>query len=123
MPRKARLDAPGALHHIVVRDIERRKTFNDDNDRDDFFERLSAIQEESRTSCDAWALMHEHFRLIPRLGRGSLLARKRLVRLAFNSNPMDVPISYNGRPDLPTHDVLALNTKPLSPTLLSPASS
>jgi hypothetical protein len=40
MPRKARLDAPGALHHIIARGIERRKIFRDDKDRDDFLERL-----------------------------------------------------------------------------------
>ena len=33
MPRKARIDAPGALHHIIARGIERRKIFYDDNDR------------------------------------------------------------------------------------------
>jgi len=27
MPRKARIDAPGALHHIIIRGIERRKIF------------------------------------------------------------------------------------------------
>lgn len=27
MPRKSRIDAPGALHHIIVRGIERRKIF------------------------------------------------------------------------------------------------
>ena len=26
----ARIDAPGALHHIIVREIERRKIFYDD---------------------------------------------------------------------------------------------
>jgi hypothetical protein len=30
---KARIDAPGALHHIIVRGIERRKIFYDDKDR------------------------------------------------------------------------------------------
>jgi len=29
MPRLARLDAPGALHHIIIRGIERRKIFRD----------------------------------------------------------------------------------------------
>jgi len=33
MPRKARIDAPGALHHIIVRGIERRRIFSDDQDR------------------------------------------------------------------------------------------
>jgi len=27
MPRQARLDAPGVLHHIMIRGIERRKIF------------------------------------------------------------------------------------------------
>jgi hypothetical protein len=36
MPRKARIDAPGALHHIVVRGIARRKLFDDDNDDRNF---------------------------------------------------------------------------------------
>jgi hypothetical protein len=27
MPRKARIDAPGALHHIICRGIERRRIF------------------------------------------------------------------------------------------------
>ena len=29
IPGKARIDAPGALHHIIVRGIERRKIFKD----------------------------------------------------------------------------------------------
>jgi hypothetical protein len=30
MPRLARLDAPGVLHHIIIRGIERRAIFKDD---------------------------------------------------------------------------------------------
>ncbi len=33
MPRKARLGAPGALHHIMVRGINKAAIFNDDQDR------------------------------------------------------------------------------------------
>jgi putative transposase len=36
MPRKARIDAAGALHHITGRGIERRKIFRDDGDREQF---------------------------------------------------------------------------------------
>ena len=43
MPRKARIDATGALHHIICRGIERRKIFDDDVDRDNFLERLGNI--------------------------------------------------------------------------------
>jgi hypothetical protein len=34
MPRQARIDAPGALHHVIARGIERDKIFRDDQDRD-----------------------------------------------------------------------------------------
>jgi hypothetical protein len=32
MPRRARLDAPGTLHHVIVRGIETRRIVNDDSD-------------------------------------------------------------------------------------------
>jgi hypothetical protein len=37
MPRKARIDAPGALHHIIVRGIEGGKIFLDDFDRNNYY--------------------------------------------------------------------------------------
>ncbi len=37
MPRRARLDAPGTLHHVMVRGIERRRIVNDVADRKNFF--------------------------------------------------------------------------------------
>jgi putative transposase len=57
MPRKARIDAPGALHHIIVRGIERRGIFYDDNDRDNFLDRLGNILTDTKTFCFAWALI------------------------------------------------------------------
>jgi len=41
MPRKARLDVPGALHHIIVRGINKAPIFKDDQDKTLFLERLS----------------------------------------------------------------------------------
>lgn len=40
MPRQARLDVLGALHHIMVRGIIKSAIFNDDQDRQKFVERL-----------------------------------------------------------------------------------
>ena len=68
MPRQARIDAPGALHHIIVRGIERRKIFNDDKDRYDFLSRLGDVLEKTRTACYAWALIPNHFHLLLRTG-------------------------------------------------------
>ena len=53
MPRKARIDAPGALHHIIVRGIERRKIFEDDTDRFNFLNRLGKVLSETGTKCFA----------------------------------------------------------------------
>ena len=69
MPRKSRIDAPGALHHIIVRGIERRKLFADDTDRNNFLERLGSILTETNTSCYAWALIPNHFHLLLRTGK------------------------------------------------------
>ena len=69
MPRQSRLDAPGALHHIIVRGIERRKIFSDDRDRYDFIDRLGTIVEETDTACFAWALIPNHFHLLLRTAR------------------------------------------------------
>jgi putative transposase len=40
MPRQARLDAPGALHHVMVRGIEKRRIVDDAKDRRRFVARL-----------------------------------------------------------------------------------
>ncbi len=37
MPRRARMDAPVSLHHVIVRDIKKRKIVDDDQDRDNLF--------------------------------------------------------------------------------------
>lgn len=68
MPRKARIDAPGALHHIIVRGIERRKIFYDDEDRNNFLERLGAVLIETGTPCFAWALIPNHAHLLLKTG-------------------------------------------------------
>jgi putative transposase len=49
MPRKARIDAPGAFHHIICRGIERRKIFYDDTDRNNFLN--GKIGDENRGRC------------------------------------------------------------------------
>lgn len=68
MPRRSRVDAPGALHHIIVRGIERKKIFKDHKDRDSFLERLGILFTETNTVCFAWALIPNHFHLLLRTG-------------------------------------------------------
>lgn len=68
MPRQSRIDTTGALHHIIARGIERRKIFEDDQDRYDFLKNLGLILEQTETACFAWSLMSNHFHLLLRTG-------------------------------------------------------
>ena len=68
MPRKARIDAPGALHHIICRGIAKSKIFIDAKDRYSFLKRLGKILTDTDTPCYAWALMPNHFHLLLRTG-------------------------------------------------------
>ena len=61
MPRLARLDAPGILHHVMGRGIERKTIFTNDTDRNDFIDRLAALAEEGAMDVYAWVLMPNHF--------------------------------------------------------------
>ncbi|MDH4009509.1 MAG: transposase [Desulfobacterales bacterium] len=68
MPRLARIDAPGALHHIIIRGIERRAIFKDRIDRTNFIKRLGMVLSETSTPCYAWVLMHNHVHLLLKTG-------------------------------------------------------
>ena len=46
---KARIDALGALHHIIFRGIEGRRIFSGDQERDNFINRLADIVTETKT--------------------------------------------------------------------------
>lgn len=79
MPRKARIDAPGALHHIITRGIEGRPIFQNAADREDFMERLGHIIKDTETKCFAWALIPNHFHLL--LKTGTAPVAKVMLRL------------------------------------------
>ena len=68
MPRKARMDSPGALHHIICRGIAKNKIFIETKDRLFFLKRLDKILTDTNTPCYAWALMPNHFHLLLRTG-------------------------------------------------------
>jgi len=68
MPRQARLDAPGTLHHVMVRGIERTALFRDDQDRADFVARLARVAERGALAVAAWALLPNHAHLLVRTG-------------------------------------------------------
>jgi len=102
MPRTARIDIPGLLQHVIVRGIERRDIFLDDNDRRLFLERLSKLLAETGTECFAWALMTNNFHLLlcPRVTKLSVFMRRLLTGYAivFNLHHKRSGVTVNSRP-------------------------
>jgi len=88
MPRQARLDAPGTLHHIIIRGIERTKIVGDRKDRENFVARLGHAASETRTSIYAWALMPNHAHFLVRSGPEgiSMFMRRFLTGYAITYN-------------------------------------
>jgi REP element-mobilizing transposase RayT len=66
MPRGARLDAPGTLHHVIVRGIEKRRIVDDRWDRRNFVSRLGQVASDTQTDVYAWALMTNHAHILLR---------------------------------------------------------
>ena len=69
MPRQARLDIPGALHHIMVRGINRSPIFQDNQDRQRFLDRLGSEVTEGNCSVYSWVLMENHAHILFKSGR------------------------------------------------------
>ena len=72
MPRQARLDSPGTLHHIIVRGIEKRRIVDDRWDREKFVSRMGQVASDTETVIYAWALMTNHAHILLRSGAHGL---------------------------------------------------
>ena len=90
MPRGARLDEPGALHHVMVRGIERTEIVLDDEDRMDFLKRIGKASAATGTVIYAWALMTNHAHLLLRSGTAGLSSFMRKVLTGYS-------VSFNRR--------------------------
>jgi len=90
MPRGARLDAPGTLHHVIVRGIEKRRIVDDVADRKNFVKRLGELSAETKTNIYAWALMTNHAHMLLRSSEIGLSGFMRRLLTGY-------AISYNRR--------------------------
>lgn len=88
MPRQARLDVPGALHHIMVRGNNKANIFSDDQDRSKFLQRLGENIIEAKSSVYAWVLMSNHVHILFKSGQKGISAvmRKLLTWYAVYYN-------------------------------------
>ena len=74
MPRQARLDIPGALHHIMVRGIDKTNIFRDNEDKARFLERLGLTVSEGKCTVYAWVLMDNHVHILFKSGKQGISA-------------------------------------------------
>jgi REP-associated tyrosine transposase len=72
MPRLARLDAPGTLHHVIVRGIEKRRIVDDRRDREALVSRMGEAATSTSTAIYAWSLMTNHVHILLRSGHEGL---------------------------------------------------
>jgi REP element-mobilizing transposase RayT len=72
MPRRPRIDFPGAFHHVYARGIEKRDIFADRYDREELRRRISRNLKRFNAGCLAWAFMPNHFHLLFHSKSGNL---------------------------------------------------
>jgi REP element-mobilizing transposase RayT len=83
MPRGPRLDAPGVLHHVMARGLERRPLFRDDRDRTDFLQRLATRAQAGAWTVYAWTLLPNHVHLLVRTGTAPLATTMRALLAGY----------------------------------------
>ena len=88
MPRQARLDSPGTLHHVIIRGIEKRRIVDDKVDRARLVQRMEDLSKETGTSVYAWSVMTNHAHiLLKSANRGlSYFMRRFLTGYAITYN-------------------------------------
>lgn len=88
MPRQARIDVPNTLQHVTARGIEHGYIFLDDQDHQDFLDRLGPLFLETRTLCYAWALLPNHFHVLLKTSRVPLsnIMRRLMTGYAVSFN-------------------------------------
>ena len=88
MPRQARLDSPGTLHHVIIRGIEKKDIVADKYDRANMVSRIGELAEETKTSIYAWALMSNHMHILLKSGLHGLsqFMRRLLTGYAITYN-------------------------------------
>ena len=88
MPRQARIDYPGALHHVIGRGIDGKVIFEDPIDKEAFYRRIKETLQTSSMQVYAWCIMSNHFHLLIQTGKTTLseFMRKVLTGYAINYN-------------------------------------
>jgi putative transposase len=74
MPRKLRMEYPGAIYHVMNRGDRSEPIFRDDEDRQRFLDTLGECCAKTDWQVHAWCLMPNHFHLVLETPAGNLVA-------------------------------------------------
>ncbi len=74
MPRKLRIQYPGAMYHVMNRGDQREDIFKDDKDRQRFLSTLGQACGKTEWQVHAYCLMRNHFHLVIETPQANLVA-------------------------------------------------
>jgi REP element-mobilizing transposase RayT len=77
MPRKLRVEFPGAIYHVMSRGDRREDIFRDDVDRQDFLKTLAEACTKTDWQVHAYCLMGNHSHLVVEMPEANLVAGMR----------------------------------------------
>jgi REP element-mobilizing transposase RayT len=74
MPRKLRIEYPGAMYHVMSRGDRRERIYLDDVDRQDFVKTLAEACQKTYWQVHAYCLMPNHYHLVVETPEPNLVA-------------------------------------------------
>ena len=83
MSRKLRLAFEGAIYHVTLRGVERRRLFDDDRDRERLLKRLGEAVDELGVRLYLYCLMSNHVHLLVETPKGNLSAFMHKIQTAY----------------------------------------
>ena len=84
MPRKLRVEYPGAIYHVMSRGDRREDIFLDDVDRQDFLKTLAEACQKTGWQTHAYCLLRNHFHLVMETPEANLVAGMRWLLSAYS---------------------------------------
>jgi putative transposase len=86
MPRQARLDSPGTLHHVMIRGIEKKTIFEEKFDKSEITFRMGELAKDTMTSIYAWSIMSNHIHILLKSGPQGISSFMRRLLTGYSIN-------------------------------------
>lgn len=83
MPRKLRIEYPGAIYHVMSRGDRREAIFHDDADHFDFLKTLAEACLKTSWQIHAYCLMGNHYHMVVETPEANLVAGMRWLQSTY----------------------------------------